>query len=193
MKWIALAIVLVIGPYTYLRWHYRKPGPAFEPYHDLKEQANVKRLMAAGFQRITVDADRPADPLRLAGPLAAIKVSEGGLTKELTSTLVEAPRIPDEILNVSAAATANTMLAYPIEFTCALPDIHQQPGIGRLYVRDGEIVVVPELERLSGDLLSRNRENRIRLTLAPGALKPGKYLVTIVATRNSRTWTLEVK
>jgi len=193
MKWIALAIVLLIGPYTYLRWHFRKPGPAFAPYHDFKERVDVKRLLPAGFQRITVEALRPADTLRLPGGAAAVAATTGGLPADLGNTLVEQPRIPDEILTVTAAATANTLFAYLIEFTCTLPDNHQEPGDTRLYVRNDEIVVVPELDRLSGDLLSRNRENRIRLTVPPGALKPGHYHATISGVRASKSWTFEVK
>jgi len=193
MKWIALAIVLTIGPYTYLRWHYRKPRPAFAPYHDINEQANVVRLLSAGFQRITIEVSRPADTLRVSGAAAPVTAAPGGLPAGLGSTLVEQPRIPDEILTITAAETANTLFAYPIEFTCTLPDNHQQPADARLYIRNDEIVVLPELERLSGDLLSRNRENRIRLTVPPGALKPGHYHATISGVRASKSWSFEVK
>lgn len=192
-KWIALAIVLVIGPYTYLRWHYRKPRPAFEPYHDLTERANVSRLLSAGFQRITIDADRPAEALRLSAPSAATMPAAGGLPPALATTLVDHPKLPDDILHVTAAASANTMLVYPIEFTCTLPDNHQQPGSARLYVRHEEIVIVPELERLAGDLLSRNRENRIRITLPPGSLKPGHYRATISGVHSSKSWSFDVR
>ncbi len=65
MKWIILALLVVIVPYTFLRWHYRKPGKMFEPYHDIRDRANTARLLAAGFQRVTLVADRPADSSRL--------------------------------------------------------------------------------------------------------------------------------
>src|SRR5438105_3708911 len=52
MKWIALAILLFIVPYTYLTLHFRKPGKAFEPYADLSKRANTARLLSAGYQRI---------------------------------------------------------------------------------------------------------------------------------------------
>ena len=48
MKWIALAILVVIVPYTVIRWQYRKPNRAFEPYADMKNQANTLRAATAG-------------------------------------------------------------------------------------------------------------------------------------------------
>ena len=67
-----LAILAVVVPYTWLTLAYRKPGPAFQPYEDLRRQANVKRLLAAGYQRISLTAQRPADrPAVPGGTVAA--------------------------------------------------------------------------------------------------------------------------
>ena len=59
MKWIVLAILLSLGAYTWLTLHYRKVNPAFAPYGDMKDRANTHRLLAAGFQRITLRVERP--------------------------------------------------------------------------------------------------------------------------------------
>jgi hypothetical protein len=195
LKWIILVTVLVIGPYTYLRWHFRKPGPAFAPYHDITERANTQRLLSAGFQRITIEADRPADAAPSSNNDARnhAVVASGGLPPSLANTLVEAPQLPVEITSVSAAAEANTMFSYKIEFNCTLPDNHRQPAGAQLFIRGEEIIIVPELENLAGDLLSRARENRVRLAVAPGALKPGRYRVTLVGAQKSRAWDLTVK
>jgi hypothetical protein len=48
MKWIVVAIVAVIVPYTFLTLRYRRPGKAFEPYADMKDRANTMRLLSAG-------------------------------------------------------------------------------------------------------------------------------------------------
>jgi len=90
MKWIVLTIALVLVPYTFLTLHYRKPGPAYRPYQDAQERANVVRLLSAGYQRITLPAQRPADPARgtaTAPTLAAL----GGLPSALVATLVQKP------------------------------------------------------------------------------------------------------
>ena len=59
-------------------------------------------------------------------------------------------------------------------------------------MRGGEIIVAPDFDRLAGGLLSRTRENLIRLTVPAGALKPGQYHVTLVGARASKAWTLQV-
>ena len=63
MKWVVLAIILSIGVYTFLTLKYRRPDRAFRPYQDLRDRANVHRLLDAGFQRIALEADLPADAL----------------------------------------------------------------------------------------------------------------------------------
>jgi hypothetical protein len=192
MKWIALAIFLVIGPYTFLRWHYRKPQPAFEPYHDLRDRANTSRLLSAGFQRVTIVPERPADPMRNSAAVAT-SPAPAGLPSDLTSTLVEPPTLLSDIFSVTAPGEANTLFAYALEFTCGVPENQQQLGNVYLYLREDKIYIVPEMERLSGALLSRNRENLIRVIVPAGVLKPGKYDVTLIAARSSQSWSLEVK
>ena len=62
MKWVVLVIILSIGVYTVLTLRYRRPERAFQPYQDLRDRANTHRLLDAGFQRITLTAELPADP-----------------------------------------------------------------------------------------------------------------------------------
>jgi hypothetical protein len=191
MKWVVLVTVLVIGVYTYLTLHYRRPGRAFQPYQDLRDRANVHRLLDAGYQRVALDADLPADPVTFDVTVHAASGAPG-LPAALGRTLVEPPRLPAEILNISAAPSVNAMFAYPIGVKCSLPDNRQQLAGAELYVRGGDLVITPEFERLSGGLLARTRERLVRLTVPAGTLKPGTYQVTLVGTHSSKTWTLQV-
>jgi hypothetical protein len=192
LKWIVLAILLTVVPYTFLRWHYRKPNPAFEPYQDIKDRANTSRLVSAGFQRVTLTADLPTEPLR---NVAATPTSSapGGLPATLDTTLISKPLLPVEILSVHAAGATNAMFAYPIELTCTLPDNKRQLSGAHLYLRDHDAVVVADYEPLNGGLLARTNKNLIRLTVPAGVLKPGRYDVTLVGSRASKAWTLEVR
>lgn len=192
MKWIVLAIVVVIVPYTFLTLRYRKPGPAFQPYEDMRNRANVSRLLSAGYQRIPLAAQRPADPARLAAPTATER-TPGGLPPELKSTLVEAPLLPTDIVNVVAPRAANTLQGYPIHFTCTVPDDKQQLAGADLYLKDDSVVIAPTFERIGGELLSRTREPAVFVIVPAGTLKPGTYHITLVAERSSRAWSLEVK
>jgi hypothetical protein len=191
MKWIVLAIIVVIVPYTYLTLHYRRPGKAFQPYADLKDRVNTRRLLSGGFQRITLVAQRPADPARsvLNAPIAA---GAGGLPEVLRSSLVDEPKLPAEIIGVSAAPNATTTDPYLVQFSCSLIDNRQQLAGASLYVRNDEIFLVPTFERLGGDLIARSRENVVLLTVPAGALKVGGYRATILGERTSKTWTLQV-
>lgn len=193
MKWIALAILLIIGPYTFLRWHYRKPGPAFEPYHDLKDQANTQRLHSAGFHRITLDAEHPADASRQPAISTTTAAVPSGLPSTLASSLVETPVLPSDILWVNAAPETNTLFTYTIDFTCRTPDNKQQVSAAHLYSLEGEMFVIAQFEPLSGELRSRHRDTPVRLTVPAGRLHPGTYHVTIVGEHSSKAWSLLVK
>jgi len=192
MKWIILAIVLTIIPYTVLTLRYRKPGPAFQPYEDIKNRANVTRLLAAGYQRIPLAAQRPADGTRTPGG-AAVTTVAGGLPSELKSTLVEPLLLPAEILSVTAAPVANTLQSYVVQLTCILPDDQQQLGGANLYVRGESLVLAPTFEPVAANLQTRSRQAAVLLTIPAGALKPGRYQATLVGERASRSWPLEVR
>lgn len=192
MKWVALAILVIIVPYTFLTLHYRKPGPGYRPYQDMKDRANTARLLSAGYQRITLDAERPADSV-LSGLTASATATTGGLPDELRASLIEAPLLPADILSVSAASSASAQRAYPIQFTCTAPNNKQQLAGAELYLKGNEIVITPDFELLTGDLLTRTRENLVLLTVPPGALKPGRYQITLAGKNSSRAWTLQVR
>ena len=192
MKWIILAIILIIVPYTFLTLHYRKPGPAFRPYEDMKNRANVARLLAAGYQRLPIQAQRQVDAVRVPGG-ATIEDGAGGLPPDLRSTLVEAPVLPLDILALTAAPTASTLQPYVIQLTCTLPNDRVQLAGAELYMRDERLVFSPTFAPIAGDLQQRSPQSVVLLTVPAGALKAGRYDVFVVAERSSRRWSLEVK
>ena len=191
MKWIVLVIILSIGAYTFLTLRYRKVERAFRPYADAKERVTTKRLLAAGYQRIPLDAELPTDGANREAD-AVTKSAGAGLPTELREQLVDQPKLPTEIVSVAAASSVNSMFAYPIGFKCTLPDNKRQLAGAELYVRGNEIVLAPDFDQLSGGLLSRTRENVIRVVVPPGTLKPGSYTVTLAGSRASKAWTLQV-
>jgi hypothetical protein len=190
MKWVVVVIVAVIVPYTFLTLRYRKPNKAFEPYHDMQDRANTLRLLSAGFQRVSLGAARPADPIH--GATVTTTSAPGGVPEALRATLVIAPLLPAEILSVSAAPSMAANEPYPVPFTCVVPDNKEQLGGAELYVRGQEIWITPNFERLTGGLIARSRENMILLTVPAATLKPGRYHVTLVGQTASRAWTLQV-
>ncbi len=192
MKWIVLAILLLIVPYTIVTLRYRKEGPAFEPYEDLKKRANVARLLEAGYQRIPIIAQRPADTGRAAGGAWASPAS-GGLPEDLRKTLVAPLQLPVEITNVTAAPASDAREPYVIQLACTLPDDKRQLGGADLYVRGETLVIAPTFEPIGETLHARSQHVAVLLTVPGGTLKPGRYAVTLIGERTSRAWTLELK
>jgi hypothetical protein len=191
MKWIVVSILVFIPIYTYLTLHFRRPGPAFNPYRDMRDRADVIRLLKAGYQRVSLDASRPVDDSQAGG--VATTSAPGGLPEELRKTLVESPLLPLEINSVSADPTAVSGIDYPIVLNYTLPDNKRQLSGAHLYEKSGDIVIVADFERLAGSLLSRTRDGSALLDIPPGSLRPGTYHVTLVGERSSRSWTLRVR
>ncbi len=191
MKWIILAILLFIPLYTWLTLRYRRPGPAFRPYQDMRDRADVVRLLKAGYRRVALEASRPAE--EPAGARAAALPAPGGLPEELKKTLIESPLLPLQIDSVSADSTASSAIDYRIGLIYTLADNKRQLSGAHLYERPGEIVVVADFERLDGGLLARTRQGYALLTVPPGSIQPGTYRVTLVGERTSRLWTLNVR
>lgn len=196
MKWVVMAILLMIVPYTILTVKYRKTGPAYQPYEDSKQRANVMRLLDAGYQRLNVNAERPADPqniVRAMNTLIDATPAPAGVTEGLTVTLVEIPQLPESFGAVSASNETASLLPYPILFTCALGDQKHQLGGAQVYLRGYQIVIVPQFEPLDGDLTARTKESTVLVTIPGGALKPGTYNAHLAGSTQSRQWTFNVR
>jgi hypothetical protein len=191
MKWVVLAIILFLVPYTFITLKFRKPNPPFQPYEDMKKRANVVRLLEAGYQRIPLPAQRPSDPSG-ARPITT-STAPGGLPSELRSALVEDLLLPAEIVNVAAATSGTATAPYLVRFSCTLPDDKRQLAGADLYAKGDQLVIAPVFERLSGALATRTRDNVVLVTVPAGALKPGQYRVTLAAQRTSRSWPLQLK
>ena len=191
MKWVVLAIVAFLVPYTFLTLHFRKPGPEFEPYAEGKTRAITLRLLSNGYQRITLAIERPADP-PAPSVRAVTAAAPGGLTPALAAAIIDHPGLPETIDRVTAAPEARAAAPYVVEFTCGLPDKREQLADARLYRRGSELVVVASFERLDDALQARTRESTLVVTVPAGARKPGRYRMTVAGARASRQWTLQV-
>jgi hypothetical protein len=195
MKWVFLAIVACIVPYTILTIKYRKPSPAYQPYEDSKQRANVMRLLDAGYQRITVTAERPADPQNIVRHnfSAVTANAPGGLPDGLATTLVEVPPMPVSFSSVLAPSDTASMLPYPLLFTCVLEDQKHQLAGAQLFVRGKSVVIIPIFEPLDGDLTARSKESPVLINIPGGTFQTGENTVTLVGSKSSQQWTLNVR
>jgi hypothetical protein len=198
LRWIVASILLFIVPYTYVNLKFRKTDKAFEPYADMKEQANVKRLLDAGYVRVRIRAERPAPPLPAteivpAGDLGpALAPAPAGLPEALASTLVEPPRLPAAYAGLATPLTLPAQSPLRLQFTALLETDHEQLGGAEVFVREDQIVIVPTFEPVPGALRSRTREDLVLLTLPAGVLAPGRHEIFLPGSRESLRWSVLV-
>ncbi len=193
MWWIVVAIVAVLVPYTWVTVHYRKEARPFEPYSDMKREANVQRLATAGFQRITLLAERPADAAYQGSPLASSQPAPAGIPAVLKDTLIEIPSLPEEIRSVTAPATASTLLPYTVDLDCTVADTGYGLASAYLYLKDTVLYLMADCEKVAGELRSRSQAMPLRLTAPAGSIPPGHYVVLAAGSKSSQQWNLTVK
>lgn len=196
MKWVLLAILACVVPYTWITVAYRKPNPAYQPYEDSKQRANVHRLLEAGYRRIHLPATPTNDAhsaFRARTDLAAVATAPAGLTPEMADTLVEIPPLPLSFGAVSAPAHVEARQPYSLAFTC-IPGEQKHPLAGaHVYVKEGTMVIVPSFAPPVGTPPPRAAEESVVLTLPVEALKPGTYTAHLAGRDESRQWTIEVR
>lgn len=197
MRWIVAAILMFIVPYTYVNLKFRKPGKAFEPYADMKAQANVNRLLDAGYRRVDVPAERPFPALTpgeiTRGQAANPTPAPGGLPPALADTLLEPPRLPAAYRDLIAPAESNTLRPAKLQFTAHLASDREQLAGADLYLRESQLVIVPRFEPIPEGLQARSAESTVLLTLPPGLLPPGRHSLTLVGARESLHWDVVVR
>ena len=194
MRWVLLAIVLFLIPYTYLTLHFRKPGPAYQPYQDGRE---LKHLGELGYRRVTITAIRPTESpaCPAAATIAAAAPSHAGGPRAHRSP-VKPPLLPGRR---SAASSPRPICAtrHPIRSNsslCLLSDDAQQLSGCALYVKGAEVYIVPTFERLPNGLTARTRQNLIALTFPSDALPPGKLSASCWSGQSALRgeWSLQV-
>ena len=192
MKWVVLAIVLFIAGYTVVNIYYRKPGPAFRPYEDMNKRATTARLLNAGWQKLPVELTRPANKpgFSLA---ASISRAGAGLGNELEASFAEKPRLLATIDKVTAPTEASAGSAYSVFFTASLTDQNFQVGHLEALLRGHEIVLIPTVEKLPNNLLSRWEDADYCAQLPTERLAPGRYTVRLAAKGPAAQWSFTVR
>jgi len=192
MKWVLLAIGLFVIGYTLVNIYYRKPGPAFRPYEDMNKRATTARLLNAGWQKLPVDLTRPANKPGLS-IAASISRAAAGLGPELEAAFAEKPRLLASIDKVTAPTDTAHGSTYAVFFTASLSDQNFQVGRIEALLRGNEIVLIPALEKLPNNLLSRWEDADYCANLPTERLPPGRYTVRLAARGPAAQWTLTVR
>jgi len=193
MKWIIAAIIAFVIIYTAVNLYYRKPGPAYRPYQDAQDRATVARLLAAGWQKLTVTTRRPIEKMSANGP-APLHRSALGLGADFEPNFAERPKLLATIDQVSAPAEVIHEQDYTIFFTASLTDLKAQVGDTALYHKGYALVLVPTAETLPGkELRSRWPDSNYAVTFSTTTLPPGRYEIRLVAKGPALAWSFIVK
>ena len=192
MKWIVLAILVCVIPYTWITINYRKEAPPHQPYQDNKDRAQVMRLLDSGFQRVTVTLERLVDPPLPLTDAADFDATAGGLPFSLGELLLDKPPVPSTFTQLDAPAATLVGVPYIITATCTQPDKKERPATSFLYLRGNEAVFIIGYDALPGELLARRTESYVRLSVPANTFNRGEYHATLIGAEASRRWTFVV-
>lgn len=190
MKWVVVAIIACIIPYTWITLAYRKEVPAYEPYQDNKDRAQVLRLLDNGFHRFAVSLELLTDPAAPPDTVASVERIDGGLPPLLREVLIDSPPLPDRLPLVVAPAEGLAAAPYAFTFACTQPAADERPATVTLYQQGDQLTFVVAYEDLPGDLQTRRLDATGRITVPARLVEPGTYQATLLGTRESRRWTI---
>lgn len=195
MKWVILAIIAILVPYTAITVLYRKEARPFEPYSDMKRQANVHRLLKAGFNRYAVSTDRPTETGAVV-PLArraGVQRAAAGLPPALADALIEVPHLPVSVRQLILPSSVRRGQTLVLSLVAGLPDHKEALGETYLYARGSDLILVVGFETLPGKLESRARELALRATLPTEHLSAGTYRLVVVGLTDSQAASITVE
>jgi hypothetical protein len=194
MKWIVVAIVIFMVGYTVVNLYFRKPGRAYRPYQDSQDRATTARLVAAGWQKITVDTRRPAEKASATEPPAAVTRDYVGVGADLDGKFAEKPKLLATIDKVVSPNAVDHGKDYSLYFTGSLTDLKEQVGDLNLYRKGNELVLIPSIEPLPGkELMSRWNDSNYWVSFPTASLPPGRYEMRIVANGPAAVWNFVVR
>jgi len=194
MKWIVVVIGLFIVGYTAVNLYFRKPGRAYRPYQDAQDRATTARLLAAGWQKLPVDARRPVEKPVAEDAPAPVTRAAAGLGPDLTASFAEPPKLLATIDRVVAPAAVAHGADYSAYFTASLASQKAQVGDLTLYRRGNELVLIPSTEPLPGkELMSRWSDSTYCVNFSTASLPPGRYQVRLVAQGPAAAWSFTVR
>ena len=128
MKWVVVAIVVFVVGYTAVNLFFRKPGRAYRPYQDANDRATTARLLAAGWQKMPVDARRPVEKPATGDVPAAVTRASVGLGPDLIPSFAEPPKLLTSIDSVVAPAGVARGAEYNAYFTASIASQKAQVG-----------------------------------------------------------------
>ena len=176
------------------------PDAAFPPagaglpaLQDMRDRADVIRLLKAGYQRVAIEASRPVEGDRPGGRATSLP-APGGLPRGAKKDAdrdpppphgQSTPRRPTRPRRRRSTTGSTSSYTTGRQQTPALRERTSTSARGRSCRRR-----LRAPRRRPPDALPRRYGPP---DIPPGSLRPGKYRVTLVGEQSSRSWSLDVR
>ncbi len=188
---IALAIVVSLAGYTYLRLAYAKPGKPHEPFAENRRRGESHRLEAAGWIRTEVVFTPEVEVLAPAAAVQALVIRPAAV-EELRLLTAENWHLPIEYSAVSAPATVAADAGFAVHFQAELDQARVHIAGFDLFRKGTDLVALPRWEPYSEELAPRQPRAIGTLLIPAAALPAGRYRVTLPALKQSSQWELSI-
>lgn len=185
MKWIVIAIIVCIVPYTWITLRHRKPGPAYLPYADNKARAEVLRLLDAGYRRF-MQPVAPADAnASLEAVPAGVSEQPGGMPPFLEEVLLDPLALPASVKLVGARTGSSLSEPLRIAF---LVEASVPVAQAAIFVRNEDVTLAPVLSGTASHSAEKTQSPVMVIELPAGTLGPGTYRFTLLSEQTNLSW-----
>ena len=188
---IAIAIVVCLAGYTWVRLAYAKPGKPHEPFAESRQRYLSAKLESAGWRwseasyEALVDLPAPEVAVRK----LAVRPEPAG---ELFLLTTENWHLPIAYTVVAAPPRALPGADYAVHFQVELDQARAHIVSFDVYRKGADLVVVPRWEPYPPELTPRRPKLGGRLLIPASALPVGHSRVTLLALKQSSQWEFEV-
>lgn len=189
---IAVAIIVALVGYTYLRLAYAKPGKPHEPFAEHRQRAEFGRFAAAGWAHTAAEFEAVVELPALDAAVEQ-QPAQPGPAEELRQLSTETWHLPIEYSVVSAPSRHPGRVDYIVHFEAELDQARAHIVGFDLFRKGVELVVLPRWEQYPGELTQRRPRNTGRFSIPAGTLPTGRYRMTLPALKQSSQWDLVVE
>ena len=189
---IAVAILVALVGYTYLRLAYAKPAKPHEPFAEHRQRAEFGRFAAAGWAHTAAEFEAVVE---LPALDAAVQQQPAppGPAEELRQLATETWHLPIEYSVVAAPARHAAGADYTVHYQADLDQARAHIVGFDLFRKGDELVALPRWEQSPGALTQRRPRTTGRFTIPAGTLPTGRYRLTLPALKRSSQWAFVVE
>lgn len=191
MSGVAVAIVICLAAYTYVRIKYSKPNHGHEPFAEARQRVESAKLKQNGWERFDIAWERTVDFPEPRGNVRTVD-ARPPLREDLLKSTNENWYLPIEYLRVTAPAEVAAADSYTVYAEAQLDGARAQIVSFDAYRKGADVLLVPRTEQIPAELIPRTVKPSGRMLWPAGKLPAGQYRVLLLANRQAAEWDLRV-